>query len=259
MLASKFRNKKRKSSAAARLVRASKKQKTAAAAGRAAARSFLNSREGGLIGLDLKYKSNSLAVQAQTTADVWELLQPGGQSTKTWSGVTQDDSQQGRDGLNYTIMSMQAQCRITLPVFESSSTPQQDIAYRMIWFLDKQANGAVSPVLTSVIETQDTDLTLRIQGFRDLEHTPRYTVLHDTGVRHLRPRNMNEGAANLFAHGETSATWKFFKKMRVPVKCTLTTELIAGITDNAIHCMVCTDTVQGAPVWSINARLRFKG
>lgn len=221
------------------------------------------------MGMDLKYKDYTADNLVLTAPAVWQLAKPThsknvAETPQTWSGVTQGDTQNSRDGSRYLITSFQARVTITQPKIESALSPIADFSYRVIFFIDKQTNGAVAPTSAGVLEIIQASESAKLGAYRDLEHTSRFTVLFDTGVKNFRQGEFNEGGINLFSCQFRRQYHKFIKTgMKVPVQTTNSgTNNVSAITDNNIQCMynwIAAEAAPNDPTISISTRMRFRG
>ncbi len=247
------------------------KKQSAAAAGRAAAVRLLNSREGGFLGMDLHYKDFQIDAKVAAATDTWELVAPthsgtGAETPSTWSGCTQGTGQTNRIGEKYRIESFQAKVNIYAPAVGTASAPTapiSDFQYRVIFFLDTQTNGAVAPTSNGFIETLGTN---DIMGNRDLEHTTRFKLIHDSGVRNFRRQNnaaYNAAAAKIWSVHQEVRTYSFYKKLKINVMCSGTSSNVSDITDNNIQCIfiykLASLVVGEEPLLAIKARMRMRG
>ena len=95
-------------------------------------------------------------------------------------------------------------------------------------------------------------------AFRNLQQTNRFKVLASRMLI-LRPMVVNEGAINLFAHGQVLKQFSFAFAPRTPIKvtCQGTSSVVTDVVDNSLHVVaVSTDT---AATIEYQVRLRFKG
>ncbi len=245
-------------------------KKSAAQAGRAAAIRLLNSREGGFLGMDLHYKDYQVDAMAPGLSDVWKLAVPTHslatpETPSTWSGCTQGNGQTNRLGEKYRIESFQATVTVYAPAIGDAvgvTAPISDFQYRVIFFVDTQTNGAAPPTANGYIETLGAN---DIYGMRDLEHTTRFKLIHDSGVRTFHRQNTaayNAAAAKIWSVNQQFRTYKFFKKLKIDVACSGTSSDVSNITDNNIQCMfinLAAPAGADQPLLSIKARMRMRG
>ncbi len=170
------------------------------------------------------------------------------------SGTAQGDTEDTRDGRVYHITACYINGLVSLPVAEMAVAPTGDIQYVIKLVLDTQTNGA-QLTATDVMDGSGTEDTL---AFRNLQHTSRFKIL---GTRKgiIRPWNLNEGAVNSFAHGESLRAFNFVWVPKTPLKviCSNTGSTITGITDNSLHVIACATSTSAQLEYQV--RLRFTG
>lgn len=213
-----------------------------------------NPRSGGFINVENKFVDYPRADDAFATD--WATMQDG--TVKCISAVAQGDGESNRDGRVYHINSIHLKFTIAVDPVESNTDPPNDIIARVVMVLDKQTNGA-ELTATDVMSTPAG--IPAVLGFRELQYTSRFRVLMDKQIRIPRALMVvNEGSANLFAHGAIyTPVISFNKKFKKPIRvvCTGTTAVIGSIQDNSIHVIGTATSADALLNWS--SRCRFSG
>lgn len=184
------------------------------------------------IGAIPEVKFVDVEVDSDAFALTWATMEDA--TNDSIAGVAQGDGESQRDGRKYFIHSIHIRCSMRKANEESSNSPKNDIKGRICLVWDTQTNGA-QLVATDVMDGGLTDDTL---AFRNLQHTKRFRVIWDKSFVIKLTGQTNEGAANLFANGiTTTPIYRFNKhfKKPVPVICSLTTAVVAAISDNSFH------------------------
>lgn len=211
----------------------------------------INRRIGGFTGIENKFFDVETATDA--FSGTWATMEP---ATTNLTAVGQGDGESNRDGRRYAIRSIHLRGEIRINAAESQTTPKSDELCRIVLVWDSQTNGA-QLTATDVMDGSGTNDFLSL---RNLQFTKRFRVLFDKSFHmNTGPANMNEGAANLFAHGLIFRHWKYNKTFNPPIPVTMsgTTADIANVTDNSIHMIgVGTSTTS---LLSYQCRIRFVG
>lgn len=210
-----------------------------------------NPRVGGFVGRELKFFDVENTEDAFTGS--WAPMEP---ATTNLSCVAQGDGESNRDGRRYRIHGIFIRGYIQVDATESAATPIEDNLCRIALVLDKQTNGAQ---LTAT-DVYDAGGTHDVLAFRNLQHTERFTVLHDKLIR-LSPHQTNEGAVNVFANGKIQIPFRINKTFKVPIDVNTdgTTADIANITTNSIHMIGIARSITNPTSLSYQCRLRFTG
>jgi len=203
------------------------------------------------MGRELKFVDTE--IQGSAAGVTWTQLEDN-----TVDGISicsQGDGESQCIGREYSIHSIHTKGIIFYTAGEAAVAPANDIFLRMVWFVDTQANGAI-PTAGQWIST---DGTVDALGFRNLEFTKRFRFLKDMSMS-IKPGNMNEGAVNSFATGQTVTPFEFNYKFKTPlvVRRTGTTQVVASIADNVIHCWLISNEANQVSV-SVQHRCRFTG
>jgi len=185
-------------------------------------------------------------------------LDPTGSSVNCISAVAQGDGESERDGRVYYIESIDIYGTCSIPETEGATSPESDdrnVRIAVIW--DTQTNNAQ-------LNAEDVFLTTATIGdyhsFRNLQFSKRFKVLKNKRVRiPAAQAQVNEGGANLFANAQVVVPFEIHKTFETPIKvrCSLTTGVVAAITDNSLH--ICAVTTKQVTNVGYNARIRFTG
>ncbi len=124
-------------------------------------------------------------------------------STVTWVVIsqnlcvpTQGQGNQNRIGSKITIRSLNFRMFLSSNAVESQTTPTPQIMSRV--FVGINVGGG-TVTNTSVM---DTGATSQLLSWRNVDHTEDHTMIKDFRIL-VKPSDMNEGSANLFAAGTT--------------------------------------------------------
>lgn len=148
----------------------------------------------------------------------------GGTDQASINAIAQGDGPSERDGRKVVIKSVQARGQVTL-----NSGPGL-ISYariRMILYLDKQANGAAATV-TDILETAN------INSHLNLSNNLRFTILWDK-VIDLNSTGNVVSTTGSDTYGNAVRSFKFYKKVNIPVEFDGTTAAIANIKSNNLN------------------------
>lgn len=172
------------------------------------------------------------------------------------SGLTRDDSENGRTGRQYVIKSIFIRGFFKLDALEGQGAPDEDKLIRLALVLDTQTNGAqLNAEDVFIAQGNGYD----VMSVKNLENTQRFKVLKDKTYRiNASAGCVNEGAVNSFARAGCAIPFKiaynFGKGLKVNCKDS-TSNSVAQIIDNSLHLIGCT---QGDAVkMNYVARMRF--
>lgn len=169
------------------------------------------------------------------------------------TGTIMDDSlneiavgtgEQNRIGRKCVIKNIRIKGRVTLQ--NTVNATDTDDRYRIIIYMDTQANGATAAVL-DILETTS------INAFRNLAEQDRFVILYDkTRAIHSMAGGAPTGTA---AFGALSHNFKFNKKCNVPIEYSSTTGAITEIRSNNIGVLAISQS--GFCTMAYQWRLRF--
>lgn len=182
---------------------------------------------------------------------------PGGAGAQTapgcLNGITQGDGESNRDGRKCTLTSVYVQGTIQMDAIEDANGLTNARTVRLALVLDKQTNK--QQLSAEDVFTDPGELPF---GFRNLAFTQRFQVLWD------KTYNMQATAASGTAASGANDTagmrrnFKIYKKLRIPVIHTGTTNSVTSISDNSLHLVSWCDA-GGACTLKYNSRVRFTG
>lgn len=209
----------------------------------------LNQRTGGYIGKEIKFYDTTVVNSVLT--NTWQLHQVAA----GLSAVARGDGPRERDGRQFNITALNISGDVN-SIINNDSVPKGDMRVRIVYFVDHQTNGAL-PVPLDVMELNNLD------SFRNLENVKRFTILYDKQhiIEVARSNNVVPSSDD-FVWPETVVHYKFNKNFRRPIVVNMkdTTQVIANIFDNSLHCMAITSqTGNSAAHISYQSRLRFVG
>ncbi len=140
--------------------------------------------------------------------------------------IPQGDDIESRDGNKIVLTSINARFIATLPA-TSTVTETADVI-RVVLVVDNSANGAL-PSVADILSLTD------IQAFKNLNNTDRFRTILDKTIA----INALAGGSNGTTHQSFSRdiSFKFFKKLNLPIKYTGTSGLIGTIASNNIVCL----------------------
>lgn len=136
--------------------------------------------------------------------------------------IAQGTTQSTRIGRKVTVKKVQFHGYIYLPVNTNPNLMHEQV--RMIWFIDKQANGAM-PAVTQILDTDDVD------SFYNLANIDRFVIVKDK-VYSLQSPSHSVLAGPVYATGETSIYIKMNKKCNVDIYWDSTTGAITECRSN---------------------------
>ncbi len=190
----------------------------------------MNPRAGGFIGQELKYVDQIIPdVKIKTTLALMTDVE-NGDVAKCLHGISQDNTESGRIGRQYTVRSIHVKGQIHLP--QTSTAGQrndQRIAVYMIQ--DTQTNGAqmTGGQCFEAIGAGHPELLMN-----NLENTGRFRILASKMIV------MKSGDSTFvgpnYAHPKKIQAFSFYKKMNMRVTCaTGVGGTISSIKDNSVH------------------------
>lgn len=220
---------------------------------------ILNTRTGGYLGMELKFRDYGYNAAIATASDC-----TGGEADPfeaCLNGISQGDGQSNRDGRKYTIKSVNVKgtVRITAQTNETTAITVPSIFIALVQ--DKQTNGAQ---LNSedVFVNPSAQTGTAAAPFVNLEFQSRFNILKTV---HLSSKDFagNASAAydgtNLEYQG-CFADFSLYKAFSgLQVTCTGTTGNIASIMDNSLHIIAFSTNSDMTPLLTYNSRVRFMG
>ncbi len=222
---------------------------------RAAVAQRRNMRQGGFMGIKLKFFDSSrvaLALTAPTDA-------AGGEADPTTLNClfapVQGTGAQNRDGRRVTMKSVQIEGIVELSNVDGSATAVITPRVFIALVLDKQTNAAQlnsEDVYTNPAANAD----MATSPLRDLERSTRFTVLK-TWDLNMSTTGMGTAAANDLMGKQLK--FSCYKKLDHRVEFVLNGGTVADIQDNSLHLIAYASNGNGAPNIGYNCRVRFQG
>lgn len=213
-----------------------------------------NKRTGGLMGLELKYKDNTLAATALD--DAWLHINPS--ATVMLTGTGQGDGPGEHDGYKQVTKSLFIKGEIRVGGAVTQASMPLGFNTRILLVEDCQVNGAL-PSIDDVI-MQVTGPTLPIDAFQKIENTFRFKILKEKVIP-FNFQNVTAGAATTFAWPTVNKKFKmkYIWKDGMETRYINTTNIIGNITNRTVYLIACCDNIGAAPTIGYNARCRFVG
>lgn len=223
-----------------------------------AARSMLNNRTAGFLGIEKKFFDTSLA----PTSVVAPIDCSGGEmdpsTTLMISTPAQGDTEQSRDGKRIIIKSVNVKGVIRNGAVELFASPHNAQNVFVALVLDTQTNGAEFNS-EDVFKNLSGDATIGVMPTRNLLFANRFKVLKSE-VFDLTPNTLSHVAADAFAFNGIAKEFDWYFPMDLPVNFNAgTTSSIANVIDNSLHMVAFASSTQGAIGMGYNARIRFMG
>ncbi len=210
-----------------------------------------NRRTGGFRGIEVKFVDAQRSSTAMTVA--WTSIAPSAGIVGCISCPQQGVGESQHLGRTFYIKSIFVRGTIRISNDETLTNPQNNVDWRVALVLDKQTNGsaATGPLVMDAGAVND------VLSFRNLQNSHRFSILRDTGRRIIRPHNVNLGAINLFAIGETRQGFSFNYVFKKPLKVRTdgTAADVANVTDFALI-LVGVCSVVGPDI-SYDSRMRY--
>lgn len=207
------------------------------------------------IGPETKFLDSEL--NSANISETWASLNPIGTGcTDSISVPAQGDGESERDGRVYHIKSVHIRGQVFVTPNESAAAPYSDTFVRVVLYWDTQTNGTEA----TATDIFDAGGTIDALAFRNLQNSKRFIVLKDKIIR-VTPAHLNEGGANLFAHGGVYLPFTMNKKFKKPIKvrCTGTTANVNSVADNNLGIAAINNNAALDPSLSYQARIRFMG
>jgi len=222
-----------------------------------AARSMLNTRTAGFLGIETKYFDNTLvdtAISAATTAAGAEM-DPSASSMISTPAV--GDGATNRDGKRIVIKNVQIKGMVRRAATEDAVDPPGVNLVYLALVQDTQTNGA---------QLNSEDVFANASGsvygnhapLRNLLYANRFKVLKST-VLDLSARTMSVEGDNLHSTAAVAVPFEWFcPNLDLPVNFNAgTTADVANVTDHSLH-VIAYATATGATL-TYNSRIRFQG
>jgi len=181
---------------------------------------------------DKKYKDSNFQLAPIVAAGAIQLLN---------GAIAQGDGDSDRTGNHLTMTNISVHGDIWMSAAANlavaDATFNDDV--RVILAYDKQANGAVITTLTDILTTAN------INSFRNMNTLERFVILKDKRIKiGCGATSTGAGNATRFSTGPT--TFKFNKKVALPVDYAGTTGAIADIKTGALYMFLISENGQSS-------------
>lgn len=218
-------------------------------------RSTPGMRTAGLLLLEKKFFDFSRTVIPMSTTWAGGELDPI--TLKALSVPGQGDGPSDRDGRVFSLVSLSIKGQVFATLVEGATNPQADMLIRLIIVIDKQTNGAqlaAEDVMLGISGTND------VFSHRNLINEKRFTILWDKLINlQITRASLNEGAPNLYAHGETGLSFSYDHIFKTPLRVSMigTTSIVENVSDVSIHVIGCAESTTANVEYY--GRIRFFG
>jgi len=176
------------------------------------------------------------------------VVASGGTVVDSLNKIAQGVTESERVGRKCTIKSLSVHYQLTLPESDAVATPVDGDITRVIFYVDKQANGATIAV-TDLLETAD------ILSFYNLANSSRFVILCDK-MHSLNYLTMASDGAGLVSQALVIKNYSFHKSLNTPIEFSATTGAITEIRSNNIGRLVISE--KGLSGFFAEHRLRFQ-
>ncbi len=213
-------------------------------------RTGLNVRTGGVIGVDVKYIDESLHAFDLPIRTAGSMADPA--TMDCLNGVDTGNSITTRIGTKIQMLSVLIEGTVYLDTQKDINDSLKGDWGRIILFLDKQTNGVIADPTTVYLDQALNGVC----GLRDPEYMERYKVLNDWRFQLDYTVAFTDGVNTGTQQGQAK-NFRFWRKMKIPVKYTGDGATVAVVMDNSLHLMaVC---FAGHTLLSYHSRVRFIG
>ncbi len=164
--------------------------------------------------------------------------------------IAQGTTESTRIGRKITVFKWHVKWQLTLPAQTDVADIDNGDTMRIMWIVDRQANGAY-PAVLDVLETAAYD------SFRNLANTSRFRVLSDVNMTLRRLVSMTDGANTANSPGVRTKVMAKSFSLNMPVEYDSTTGAITEI--RSFNLFVLAISQMGLGGLLTNNRVRFKG
>ncbi len=149
-----------------------------------------------------------------------------GSVTDSINKIPQGVTESERVGRKCTLKLVQWRYEVSMPQRDAVGTPGAADGFRMIMFIDKQANGATAAVL-DVLETAN------IHSFYNLSNSGRFKIICDK-LHHTKFVTLASDGAGVVSSAGNLTNYTFSKALNLPIEFSSTTGAIGEIRSNNI-------------------------
>ncbi len=165
--------------------------------------------------------------------------------------IPQGVTESTRLGRKCTVVAISAHGQITLPT--SSAPASTADRFRIIMYLDKQANGAAATAVLIMDDNAGTGVT--IDGYRNLENSQRFRILLDKTWAINSTAGSYDGTNDQF--GEKQINFNFHKNCNIPVEYSAVAGAITELKSNNVGVLCISGG--GLVGYKAEYRVRFVG
>ncbi len=203
-------------------------------------------------GIERKFLDTSRQPQAMNTS--WTVILPSAPAgIECLTIPVQNTTESGHIGRTYFINSIFVKGVVGVDPQLTQGTPIEAFQWRILLVWDTQTRG----VTLNATNIMDAGATNDVNSYRNLQHTSRYIVLGDTGVRNFNVFQMNEGINDKFANQAQIQYWELSKtfKKGIKVRTDGITGVIGSVTDNSFGMIgIASNTTANV---TFESRMRF--
>lgn len=236
-----------------------KRKKTAAPGSKKRGKNpiLANLRTGGFIGIEKKYLDTSKVASALTAPTNSAGGEHDPATLDCLNAIAQGDTEQQRDGKQVVLDSVWINGHVQSAAVEGITSPRALQSYFVALILDTQTNGAQ---LNSedVFTNPGANASTNTLPLHNLQYSKRFKLLRKWHLTRAPLTLLAETQNSLSADGQCYP-FSGFVKLGIPCNFTGTTGVISNIMDNSLHVIAYTNSTDGTPSISYNARVRFRG
>lgn len=217
----------------------------------------MNPRTGGYMGIELKFYDTFRTghnVQNSSSAAGGEA-NPG--SAVQLNTVAQGDGESNRDGREITMFSILVRCVLLYPTIPNLTTLIEYGDLFCCIVLDTQTNGVLLDS-EKVFKNTNSNGIVAATPLRNMQYLKRFKILASKKLHPNMPFVAYDGT-NMEVGGSITSFDLFANLKGLRTSYTGTTADIANITDNSLSVIVFSNSVEGTPQLSYQARLRYRG
>lgn len=228
-------------------------------------RASMNTRTGGLLGIEKKYYDTFLNTTLVPSSVDWTGGEFNPAAPDCLNAVTQGDGPTQRDGNSITMKSIHIQGWARLTAMEAQPDPTVSVAMRFALVLDTQCRGTEINAEDVYGTPGDSAMQAVFGPLRNMSYSTRFKVLKQKLVILNQQTMTTPGQVNLFDRASLWKPWKMdyiFPSGGLKVRYLTggTTEVVANITDNALFMIaLATSAAASTQEAAYTSRLRFVG
>lgn len=211
----------------------------------------LNYRTGGFTGIEKKFLDTELTMT--NIGATWTRMDPT--TLLCLNATVQGDTESAREGRHCRLLSLTMHFTIRLLPDASLSVVGNGEVVRVVVFVDHQTNGAQETATDVMTEPGVGSIT---DGFRNLQHVTRFTVLMDKRFPLNPDMAANNAADATISLPSLQRTLNLYKDLALDVHHDGSTAVIASITDVSLH-VIAIATSANQTALSYVSRIRFVG